>query len=129
MPVAVINRRVDQSVSIPTYQTLDATPIQVSMLSVPEGTTVHAVVYIIARATDGTSRSWHIERTGKNSGAGVVAVGAAPAVVGESDAGAAAWSVALSVVGSDVMLNLTGDAAKTVWWTVVNDYLLLSTNA
>jgi hypothetical protein len=130
MPIAQTNRSaasLNQALNLPFWETSDATPIEVPVMSIPNDCTVRATVLVLARADTGTSRSWLLVRTGKNVGEVLSLVGSPPSVVSEADPGALSWSVQLSATGADVYVTLTGAVATHIVWAVVTDYLLVST--
>ena len=124
--VAAIVSRGNVDNSRPVWQTNDAAPFTLPLLTVAEGTTGRIMITVIGRAADGTSKAWQITRTGKYQGGVLTLVGSTPAPIVEGDAGATAWTAQLSVGGADVSVVLTGDAAKQVAWSVVVDSFLVT---
>lgn len=75
-------------------------------------------------ATDNVASSWDIAFTVKRQASGnPTFVGSADVTMAEQDGGAAAWGVALTINNTDksVETTVTGEAAKTIYWTVDYD--------
>ncbi len=68
-------------------------------------------------SANGDSRVWKVEAVAKTTAAFVTSVvlGAAPTSI-YNDAGAAAWTVAVAAAGQQLLVNVTGEAAKTIVW-------------
>lgn len=108
----------EQTVERAVVATADATPASVTIFTVPDGATGKLALDVLARAADGTSKSWRFLRTGKTVAGVLTLVGAAPVTVVEADAGAAGWVAVLGASGTDVQVTLTGAAGVAIAWGV-----------
>jgi hypothetical protein len=106
--------------SDPDFISVDATPVTVLPIPIPQNNTCVCRLVIVARGfDDGTSAAWQIDGVVKRVNDGVTIVGGMSSpIAAQKDAAAALWDVSLDGSGNNLNLTVTGDAFQSVGWFI-----------
>lgn len=106
-----------ENVLIPV-QTTDGAPVAVPIYRMLQIATLRVTVIVVARAVDGSSKSWNMTRTIKNMAGNLSSVSAASADVSEGDLAAGSWAASLSTSGLNIVVTLTGAIGTVINWSI-----------
>lgn len=111
--------------------TTSATVANIATLAVPDNTTTGYSAVVTAREpATGDSKVWTVAGGVKRTSGTTAHVGSAPTpVVAAADAGAAAWTLGTLIGTGTFNLRGTGEAAKTIVWSVELTYSRVGTSA
>lgn len=107
-------------------RTLDATPITVAEIALPNLSIGSLQVTVLARTAAGVRGSWSILNTGGREAAAVTAIGAPLVSVSRLDVGAATWAASLVVTANGIAVQLTGALATTIDWMVITHEIVFT---
>ena len=100
-----------------TVQTTNATVTTVATITPADGTCVFLESNVAARKTDGTNAAgMQIRGVFRRTGATTTQVSTSDSIT--FNEGANVWDVSLTTSGSDILLQVTGQAATTIDWRV-----------
>lgn len=103
--------------------TTDATPTQATGSNMPwtpqDGASFAVTMTAVARQTNGTGRASFKQFAIISSDGGVVTAAGVGTQEKAANAGAAAWTLAASIVNNQVVLTFTGEAGKTIDCNIV----------
>lgn len=108
-------------------QTTNATPVESVVATAPTNAVMVVVSVVKARDTvSGDARIWELKWKVRYDGGTVAGLSSPTVVSDDGDVGSAAWDASLGSGGGggeDVVVNLTGEAGKTIEWRVTSQFV------
>jgi hypothetical protein len=105
-----------------TVTTTDATPTTIATIAIPAGAPVSQFEFeFIVRGTEAaTGDCWTriIRGTIKRFGGAAAALVGATTTENRRDAGASIWGATATAVGTNLVVDVTGQVGKTIVWTI-----------
>jgi hypothetical protein len=95
---------------------LDATPISIGRWEVPEGSTLYVICDITGRSPDGGTMSGRVLGNVERDTGSANANTAGQTILLWKSSTATAWDLTLTADGSELVIEATGAAARTIYW-------------